>query len=112
MFVPVDPDAALAYRALEDVLAVGCTPQAPGHVRPLVHAVLRSYLRALDGNRTRENRVAWQTFVRRAALLYFALNRHRERYADARWRQAALTLQQIALENADLLVAAPQGAAS
>jgi hypothetical protein len=102
-----DPDAAEAYRSLERVLSIGCEPQAPGDVPPLVRAVLRTYARALDNPRTQRGPIAWATFVRAATLLYFAFDLHCERYADPRWRRAALTLQQIALENADLIVRSP-----
>ena len=107
-----DPDAAEAYRSLERVLSVGCEPQTPDDVRPLVHAVLWAYARALDDSQTKPRPVAWTTFVRAATLLYLAFDRHREHYDDPRWRRAARTLQQIALENADLIVCSPLGEAS
>ena len=88
-------------------------PQAPlVHATPLVHAVLRAYARALDNPQTPRGPAAWATFVRAATLLYFAFDRHHERYADPRWRKAAHVLQQIALENADLIVHSPLGEAS
>ncbi len=107
-----DPDAAVAYRSLEKVLSIASAPEAPRDVRPLVQTVLRSYLHALDDPRPPDHPIAWATFVRAATLLYFALNRHRELHADPRWHQAALTLQQITLENADLIVGSPRGDAS
>ena len=102
-----DPDAAEAYRSLERELSVGCEPQAPSDVRPLAYAVLRAYARALGDPQTQRGPIDWARFVRAATLLYFAFDLHRERYADPRWRRAALTLQQIALENADLIVRSP-----
>ena len=99
-----DPDAAEAYRSLERELSVGCEPQAPSDVRPLAYAVLRAYARALGDPQTQRGPIDWARFVRAATLLYFAFDLHRERYADPRWRRAALTVQQIALENADLIV--------
>ena len=80
------------------------SPKPPSDVRPLVNAVLRTYARALGDPQTQRGPIAWATFVRAATLLYFAFDLHRERYADPRWRRAALTVQQIALENADLIV--------
>ena len=104
-----DPDAAVAYRSLESVLSVCGEPNDASGVQPLVRTVLRSYLRALAEPCLPEHRTAWATFVRAATLLYFALDRLPERHADACWRQAALTLQQIALENADLLIDSQRG---
>ena len=103
MFVLADPDAAVAYRSLEHVLSIAGESHVAGDVQPLVEAVLRSYRRALIAPQTREHRAAWAGFVRSAAVLHLTLDRLAGHHGDARWRQATLTLQQIALENADLL---------
>ena len=99
----VDSDAAAAYRSLEQAIWIGCDFDMPSDVRARTHAVLHAYRRALDESYAEPSPIAWAAFVQSAALLLFALDQHRERFADSRGRHAALTLRRIVLENADLI---------
>jgi hypothetical protein len=94
-----DPDVVEAYRSLECTISVGL--EAPGSLQALVRATLHAYASALGDCGTRQDPAAWAAFVRCAAALYDALDRH----GDPQWRRAATTLEQIVCENADLMPA-------
>jgi hypothetical protein len=98
-----DPDVVEAYRSLECTISVGL--EAPGSLQALVRATLHAYAAALGDCGTRQDPAAWAAFVRCAAVLYDALDRHTDRHGDPQWRRAATTLEQIVCENADLMPA-------